>query len=280
MSLVLTQTGLGSVLVPSPSPIQIVIGGTVPDSPFHRLIGLSRSDLAATRDVPAAERRLSKMPDRALTEHFVATFQWDAIHPLLPLRLVIPADVPPWRPRLCRSHYLWLPSDDIQSVKDFEGLDDFDLILRLFNFSAWRPILGQRFASQFGPPPFDPVSIGLAWLLGRWRDWGWSQPCAWPQDRLATELRSLERGQGYARRLGFDPNDLPTESTLRMALQNTEVEWMLQCALCQATGLADSLAQGLMAYGLMPTRSTFPGDPPDRGVSIATDSQLVAARSP
>ncbi len=55
------------------------------------------------------------------------------------------------------------------SLLTWQGLDDFDLILRLFDFSAWRPILAQRFRSQFGPPPFDPVSLGLAWLLALWR---------------------------------------------------------------------------------------------------------------
>jgi len=88
---------------------------------------------------------------------------------------------------------------------------------------------------------------------------------------LLTELRSPERGRGYCRRLGFDPEDLPSESTFRMALGNTEEEWLLQCF--------DSLAQSLMAYGLIPTRSTFPGDSSERGVTIAPDSQLVAARS-
>jgi hypothetical protein len=34
-----------------------------------------------------------------------------------------------------------------------------------------------------------------------------------------------------------------------------------------------------MTYGLIPTHSTFPGDPPERGVSIGLDSQLVEARS-
>jgi hypothetical protein len=226
------------------------------DSPFHRLTGLSRSQLAATRDLPAAERR-------RLVQYLEDIFQWEAIRPLLPLRLTVPADVPPWRPRRCRSHYRWLPPEDVHGVADLAGWDDFDLVLRLFDFSPWRPILGQRFASQFGPPPFDPVSLGLAWLLLRWRDWTW--PC------LVTELHSPERGRGYCRRLGFDPRDLPGESTLRMALAHTQADWLRQCA--------DSLAQGLMAYGLMPTTSTFPGDPPQRGVSIATDSQLVAARS-
>lgn len=75
---------------------------TVPDSPFHRLVGLSRSELAATRELPAAERRL-------LTKRFVTTFQWAAVRPLLPFRLVVPARVPPWQPRRCRSFYTWLP---------------------------------------------------------------------------------------------------------------------------------------------------------------------------
>ena len=106
-----------------------------------------------------------------LTEHFVAFFEWEAIQPMLPFRLVVPAEVPAWQPRRCRSFYRWLPPSDMQTAENLDGLDDFDLILRLFDFSAWRPILAQRFASQMGPPPFDPVSVGLAILLARWRQW-------------------------------------------------------------------------------------------------------------
>ncbi len=228
----------------------------MPDSPFHQLVSLSRTDLVATREIPAAERRL-------LVNNLVTFFQWTAVLPLLPFRLVVPANIPPWQPRRCRSFYTWLPPDDIQPAADLEGLDDFDLILRLFDFSAWRPILAQRFASHLGPPPFDPVSLGLGILLARWRMWHWSD--------LLTELHSCERGEGYCQRLGFEPTDLPAESTFRMALADTQEGWMSQCA--------DSLALGLMAYGLIPTHSTFPGDPPQRGVSLALDSQLVAARS-
>jgi len=228
----------------------------VVDNPFQRLVSLPRTELATTRDMPAAERRL-------LVKHFVASFQWSAIRPLLPLRLAIPPGVPPWQPRFCRSFYTWLPAEADLSATDLAGLDDFDLILRLFDFSPWRPILGQRFASHLGPPPFDPVSLGLSQLLAVWRMWRW--------DTLLTELHSQERGQGYCQRLGFDPSDLPAESTCRTALSQTRDRWMLQCV--------DSLALGLMAYGLMPTRSTFPEDSPQQGVSIALDSQLVAARS-
>lgn len=247
---------LSPVLVPAPTEVQRLTREHVPDRPFHRLVGLSRTELADTRDIPAAERRW-------LTAHFLDTFQWDTLRPRLPLRLKIPAEVPAWQPRVCRSHSVWLPPNDIRSAQDFQGLDDFDLVLRLYDFSAWRPLLGQRFASRFGPPPFDPVSLGLAWLLGRWRGWSWPQ--------LVTELHSRERGEGYGRRLGFDPDDLPTASAFRMALHDTPVAWVLPCA--------DSLVLGLMAYGLIPTHSTFPGDPPERGVSLATDSQLMAAHS-
>ena len=229
---------------------------SVPESPFHLLTTLPRSELVSTRDVPADKRRL-------LTEHFVSTFQWASVLPLLPLRLETVPDVRPWRSRMCRSHYVWLPPDDIRSADDLTGMDDFDLLIRLFDFSPWRPILGQRFSSNFGPPPFDPVSIGLAWFLVRWRNWTWSS--------LVTELHSRKRGLGYCLRLGFDPSDLPAESTFRMALNNTDEDWLRQCE--------DSLLLGLMAYGLVPTSSTFPGDPPERGVTISTDSQLVAARS-
>ena len=242
-----------SILIPS----QIVSPPpALPDNPFQRLTSLSRSDLVATRDLPAAERRL-------LTEHFVRTFQWETIRPLLPLQLELPPGVPPWSARVCRSHYVWLPPDDIHDADDLLGFDNFDLVLRLFDFSPWRAILGQRFSSAYGPPPFDPVSIGLAWLLARWRNWTWPQ--------LLTELHSPERGLGYCRRLGFDPHDIPAESTFRVALDNTAQSWVLQCQ--------DSLLLGLMTYGIIPTSSTFPGDPPERGVSIASDSQLVAAYS-
>ena len=247
---------MSSILVPPPSEVQVVTGNAVPGSPFHHLVSLSRKDLVATREVPAAQRRL-------LVHDFLTLFHWGAIQPLLPLRLSIPAGVPPWQPRRCRSYYCWLAPDDISCSQDLQGLDDFDLVLRLFDFTAWRPILGQRFHSQFGPPPFDPVSIGLAILLARWNAWEWSD--------LSTALRSPERGKGYCRRLGFDLADLPSQSTFRMALGDTTEAALLQCT--------DSLALGLMAHGLIPGHSTFPGDPPERGVSVATDSQLVAARS-
>lgn len=254
---------MSAVLVPSLSDVQVLTWSAenaslplVPDSPFHHLVAPSHQEMKATRGLDAAERR-------QLTQHFVDTFQWEAIRPWLPLHLVVSSDLPAWQERRCRSHYIWLPPEDTLSADDLAGVDDFDLLLRLFDFSPWRPILAQRFCSHMGPPPFDPLSIGLATLLARWKRWPWPT--------LVTELRSKERGVGYCRRLGFDPDDVPCPSTLRMALNHTDERWVLQCA--------DSLALSLMAYGLIPTQSTFPSDPAQRGVSMALDSQLVAARS-
>lgn len=228
----------------------------LPDSPFQALPTPSRAELVATREIAAAERR-------ALLPTFVQTFAWEAVRPLLPLRLEGPPTVRVWRARTCRSHYVWLPPEDLSTPAAWQGLDNFDVVLRLFDFSPWRPILGQRFSSHLGPPPFDPVSLGLAWLMARWRKWDWPT--------LLTELHSPERGRGHCLRLGFEPEDLPAESTFRCALNNTSLEWLLLCE--------DSLLRGLMAYGIVPTTSTFPEDSPQQGVSLATDSQLVAARS-
>ena len=237
----------------SQPPLLSMLEGT--ETPFAHLVSPTGSAFRESRGVPAHERRL-------LTAHFQASFAWSALQPLLPVQPVVSPRVPSPPGRRLRSCYRWLPPEEVD-VAALEGLDDLDLILRLFDFSPWRPLLAQRFRSQLGPPAFDPVSLALGVLLARWRGWSWPT--------LNRELRSAERGQGYCQRLGFDPRDLPSLSTWRMALKETAVAWWLACA--------DSLVAGLMGLGLVPTQSTFPGDAPQRGVSLAIDSQLVAARS-
>lgn len=229
---------------------------TVPDSPFHGLNRLSRAELVRTRDLPATERRL-QLPN------FIELFRWDAIRQQLPLKLPTPGDPPNWKARRCRSYYQWLPPEASLNELTIARLDLFDLCLHLFDFSPWRPYFAWRLKSQFGPPPFDPLSIGLGGLLARYRKWDWPT--------LVTELGEPDRGRGYRRRLGFNDADLPCASTWRMAFRHTQLAWLAGCE--------DSLMQGLMAYGLVPTHSTFPGDPPERGVSISIDSQLIEARS-
>jgi hypothetical protein len=225
-------------------------------SPFQELKTMTRSELAESRAIPAAERRL-QIPN------FVELFRWEAIQPLLPLKLPTPGEPPAWDGRLCRSFYQWQLPANIHASSELLCLDEFDLMLRLFDFAAWRPYFATRFRSQLGPPPFDPLSLGLAAFLAHYQDWDW--------ERLAHELGSPSRGQDYCHRLGFDLADLPSASTFRMAFTNTSVDWFSACQ--------DSLTQGLMAYQLIPSHSTFPGDPSEQGVSVSTDCQLIASRS-
>jgi len=87
-----------NILIPSQvSSLPLV----APDSPFHALISLSHTELASTRDVPAADRRLR-------TAHFVDVFQWESIRPLLPLQLGLP---PPLRADLLRQ----MPPDALEN---------------------------------------------------------------------------------------------------------------------------------------------------------------------
>ncbi len=59
----------------------------------------------------------------------------------------------------------------------------------------------------------------------------------------------------FHRLVSLSRRDLAATRGLPTALGNTEEEWLLQCF--------DSLAQSLMAYGLLLTHSTFPGDSAD-----------------
>ena len=179
--------------------------------PFEGLCNPTRAELSAGRNLSASERRL-QLPN------FVAMFDWGAIRNLLPLRLPTPGETPAWTRRLCRSHYQCLPVDESEVLN---GLDEFDLMLRLFDFSPWRPYFAQRFRSQLSPPPFDPLSLGLGIFLAHHQKWDWA--------RLARELRSPTRGLDYCRRLGFAPSDLPVESTFRMAFTETDADWFTDC---------------------------------------------------
>jgi len=228
------------------------------EPPASLLGGLSRpsrAELAEGRSLPAAERRLQ-------LSDFVQIFQWASIRSRLPLQLPTPGAAPAWSGRVCRSYYQWL-AEDLPANAELLRLDEFDLMIRLFDFSPWRPYFAQRFHSQYGPPPFDPLSLGLSMFLAHYQTWDWA--------RLVQELRSPTRGMDYCHRLGFDQSDLPAPSTFRMAFGQTQLDWLTACQ--------DSLVQGLLAYQLIPTHSTFPGDPPDQGVSISTDCQLIASRS-
>lgn len=232
------------------APLQVAV------SPVQELGSMELVQRETLQGLEAEARRL-------YVPGFVETFQWDALREHLPLQMAPLPDVAPWPGRQCRSFYQWLPPEPTLSAEQWKGLDDFDLILRLFDFSAWRPLFAQRLRSHLGPPCFDPLSIGLGILLTRVKKWGWPE--------LIRELHSAERGQGYCRRFGIARDDIPSEATFRDTAKVLPEEVFRQCE--------QSLVVAFSAYGFIPTHSTFPSDPPERGVSLAIDSQLQHARS-
>jgi hypothetical protein len=143
----------------------------LPDSPFHALPTPSRADLVARRALAAAERR-------AHLPAFVQTFAWQTVRPLLPLRLEGLPTVRVWRARTCRSHYVWLPPEDLSTPEAWQGLDHFDVVLRLFDFAVAAP-LGATLFQPLGAAALRPgqprsgvadgalAALGLADLADR-----------------------------------------------------------------------------------------------------------------
>jgi len=135
------------------------------------------------------------------------------------LRSLVPAKSPaaalakttvyaPFAKQSYRSHYQYLGWEDLQEGLDWATVDDFDLLLRLIDFSPLRDVLAVRlgWTSAQGKVPFDPLSL---FLLTLWQIVnGWSR---------AQTLRNLRKPR-YAeeiRRFGFRVGIFPSEGGLR-----------------------------------------------------------------
>jgi hypothetical protein len=201
---------------------------------------------------------------RATHPDFVPTFSLGALETRLPLRFPQPEGVPPSPKRHYRSEYRYLSYTDLAHPTWLDTFGFFEVVLRLIDFSPLRDYLAQAYyvPSAKGQVPFDPVSLFLCVCLRRELDCGW---------RKLAKLMAGEHGAGWRRLFGFQDDDTPSASGLRYffcTLGPQVFEEM--CPL-----FADMLRQA----GLLPEQSTFPGDPPERGVSISHDIMLHEARS-
>ena len=152
--------------------------------------------------------KLSAVESRAQDSDFVAQCSFWGLQEQLPLCWPVPLDVPSSPKSRYRSQYVYLGWEDLSDPATWEELSDFDLVLRLIDFSGLRSVLAQRLGwrSDRGWPPFDPVSMFL--LLG------WQIVNSWNR---AETLRNLakKRNDDYAERFGFVDGIYPTEGGLR-----------------------------------------------------------------
>jgi hypothetical protein len=145
---------------------------------------------------------------RAQDEVFVKQCNWTALLERLPLRWPTPAQTPPSPKLSYRSCYQYLGWDELTDPACWEDRDDFELLLRLIDFSGLRDVLAEQLGwrAAKGQVPFDPVSLCLLTLWQIVNDWS----------RAAT-LRNLRKPRyaDYARLFGFQNELYPTEGGLR-----------------------------------------------------------------
>ena len=152
-------------------------------------------------------------PEEARTQDqvFVNNCNFCALRARLPLRWPIPANTPPSPKKSYRSAYQYLGWEELEDPGNWTMYDEFELLLRLVNFSSLRDVLAERLGwfSAKGQIPFDPLSL---FLLTMWQvSNGWSR---------AETLRNLKKARyaDYARLFGFREGVYPTEGGLRYFL--------------------------------------------------------------
>jgi hypothetical protein len=145
---------------------------------------------------------------RAQDEAFVQQCSFAGLRPQLPLHWPTPPGIPDSPKKKYRSQYLYLGCDDLDDPTNWEQLSLFDLLLRLVDFSALRPLLAYLlgWTSAQGKVPFDPVSM---FLLISWR-----LVNSWSRAQALRNLRD-PRYADYAAAFGFREGDVPTEGGVR-----------------------------------------------------------------
>ena len=145
---------------------------------------------------------------RAQDAVFVSQCSLAALRERLPLHWPLPAHTPASPKLSYRSCYQYLGWEELKEPDCWNELDDFDLLLRLIDFSPLRNVLAEQlgWVSAKGQVPFDPLSLCLLtfWQISN----GWSR---------AETLRNLrkERYADYAILFGFREGVFPSEGGLR-----------------------------------------------------------------
>lgn len=158
--------------------------------------------MAADCDAPTA---------RAQDTLFLSQCSLQGLAAMLPLPWPTPPDTPPSPKHAYRSHYIYGGWQDLRDPATWQHLSDFDLVLRLIDFSGLRPVLAQRlgWTTARGHTPFDPVSLFLLY--------GWQITNNWNRTQTLHNLCD-PRYADYAHRFGFEKGIFPSEGGLRYVL--------------------------------------------------------------
>lgn len=185
-----------------------------------------------------------------------------ALGPRLPLAFPVAADLPPSPKRRYRSQYRPLAPAVASDPARLATLSDFEIAVGLIDFSPLERVLAPMYvASAKGQIPFHPVSLFLAVCLRRELTLGW---------RTLARLLAGPHGTGWRTLFGFTPDQTPSASGLRYFFQAV--------GAAVFDDLCPRFVTLLRQHGLFPERSTYPGDPPDRGITVSQDGMLHPAR--
>jgi hypothetical protein len=238
------------------------------ESPISDTISQARLDpigeappTTLTESSPTEQSAADK---RAAHPLFQSTWSLQALLAKLPLEWPIEDSLPPSPKVRYRSTYRYPGHAPLLDPTARTTLSDFEIALFLIDFSPLERALAQVYVpSQKGQVPFHPVSLFLSLVL--------RIECRLSWARLAALLASTEHGAGWRRLFGFADSPTPSASGLRY----------FHHAL--GSPLFDSLGPRFIAllrsHDLFPETSTYPEDPPDRGISVTQDGMLHPARS-
>ena len=225
----------------------------------------TRVHLPVTPTTPTTPsvRPLSAEEKRAQQPLLAATWSLAALGSALPLTFPVEPSLPPSPKHGYRSTYQPPDPAGLPDPADWGLLSDFELALALIDCSPLERLLATMYRpSAKGQVPFHPVSLLLAVCLRRELGLGW---------RALARLLAGPHGAGWRARLGFTDGQTPSASGLRYFFQTVGPDVI--------TALCPRFVALLRAHSLFPEHSTFPGDPPDQGVTVSQDGMLHPARS-
>jgi hypothetical protein len=185
-----------------------------------------------------------------------------ALGPQLPLVFPISEGLPSSPKRRYRSQYRPLDPAVVSDPERLAPLSDFEIAVGLIDFSPLERVLAPMYvASAKGQIPFHPVSLFLTVCLRRELNLGW---------RALARLVAGPHGAGWRTLFGFTAGLTPSASGLRYFFQAV--------GAAVFDDLCPRFVTLLRQHGLFPERSTYPGDPPERGITVSQDGMLHPAR--